>query len=62
MVDTTFSADFMRGWVTGHTDAELNILREILAEEVERRASARRAVPVTMRAATAMLAEPEPPL
>ena len=61
VVDTTLSADFMRGWVTGHTDEELIILREILAEEIERRASARRAVPVTMRAATA-IAEPEPPL
>ena len=64
MEDTTFSADFMRGWLTGFNDAELITLREILEEEEERRQrAAATAAADAMRAATAMLAdaEPEPP-
>ena len=59
MEDTTFSADFMRGWLTGFNDAELITLREILEEEEERRQrAAATAAADAMRAA----AEPEPPM
>ena len=59
MEDTTFSADFMRGWLTGFNDAELITLREILEEEEERR---QRAAATAAADAMRDAAEPEPPM